>query len=788
MKKILFLLSLFMNLVSFSQVSVLTYVTDIASFSNANDSAIIVRDTIRGGTFSLYSGANPADGGIIFTDAIGRKWIRQNIDAVNINWFGAQTGGPDNRAIILAAMTSSKAVTGRIKIYIPESPTDVYYYVSDSIVINDKIELFGDSYQSKLLFASHKSGIIFSYPSSQYSYIHDILIHSNTTGSGFDSSKHGIIARTPLRFDNVLVRYFDGCGFYAVNSYPNGNSNTTSFYKCVAFGNRLHGFYFRGGDANAMVVTNCDATVNGGVGYYDKSFLGNHFSNNHAASNGSPELPYQRGLVKSGGAVYACIKDTTVGQAPPNSTYWQNVGTDWIGYPYVLDYNNSTVYYTVAGYVLEGVNQYGTLLGNYCELDQAPGYIDIRNIDFGSNIPTRNISTTLYGSLGVIRAKSFFASDVGITSTWLYGGNMGSYFNPYSSYPTYSGFFTGGYQNSGMVDFWDNNNRIGSHYTSASALNILTQANKNLLIYTNANTTTPKLFVGASTVGINKSTADSTLDINGSLKVSGYANLLNDIKIHDVHIGLGGGSISANTRVGNDALAANISGNNNSAFGSLALSYNTTGGYNSAFGRNALGSNTTGAYNSAFGTSALFNTQTGNDNTAMGLEALLYNTSGSYNVGLGNYALLANTTGSFNTAVGRRAGQDKTTGDNNTLIGYYAGKNLTSGSGNTIIGVNLDIGNVSNHIALGDGNGNVRLLIDNNGNAGIGTTSPSTSALLDISSTSKGFLPPRMTAGQASAISSPAEGLIVYVTNTNSTFTSKGWWGYNGSAWEKLNN
>lgn len=70
---------------------------------------------------------------------------------------------------------------------------------------------------------------------------------------------------------------------------------------------------------------------------------------------------------------------------------------------------------------------------------------------------------------------------------------------------------------------------------------------------------------------------------------------------------------------------------------------------------------------------------------------------------------------------------------------------------------------------------------------GIGA-SPSASAKLEVSSTTQGFLPPRMTATQASAISTPAQGLLLFVSDTNGTFTSVGWWGYNGSTWEKLNN
>ena len=73
-------------------------------------------------------------------------------------------------------------------------------------------------------------------------------------------------------------------------------------------------------------------------------------------------------------------------------------------------------------------------------------------------------------------------------------------------------------------------------------------------------------------------------------------------------------------------------------------------------------------------------------------------------------------------------------------------------------------------------------------NVGIGTTSPVASAKLEVSSTTSGFLPPRMTATQASAISTPAQGLMLFVTDTDGTFTSVGWWGYNGSTWEKLNN
>lgn len=48
---------------------------------------------------------------------------------------------------------------------------------------------------------------------------------------------------------------------------------------------------------------------------------------------------------------------------------------------------------------------------------------------------------------------------------------------------------------------------------------------------------------------------------------------------------------------------------------------------------------------------------------------------------------------------------------------------------------------------------------------GIGTTTPNTSAKLEVAATDKGFLLPRMTAAQRAAIVTPANGLLVYQTD-----------------------
>src|SRR5437868_14067022 len=58
-----------------------------------------------------------------------------------------------------------------------------------------------------------------------------------------------------------------------------------------------------------------------------------------------------------------------------------------------------------------------------------------------------------------------------------------------------------------------------------------------------------------------------------------------------------------------------------------------------------------------------------------------------------------------------------------------------------------------------------RLRIDTFGRVGIGTTTPAVSALLTLSSTSMGFLTPRMTTTQRTAIVSPAQGLLAFQTD-----------------------
>jgi len=71
-----------------------------------------------------------------------------------------------------------------------------------------------------------------------------------------------------------------------------------------------------------------------------------------------------------------------------------------------------------------------------------------------------------------------------------------------------------------------------------------------------------------------------------------------------------------------------------------------------------------------------------------------------------------------------------------------------------------------------------------NAQVGIGTTSPNPASILDVESSTKGFLIPRLTASERDNITDPAEGLMLYCTNcclSGSSITF-----YNGERWENV--
>jgi len=126
-----------------------------------------------------------------------------------------------------------------------------------------------------------------------------------------------------------------------------------------------------------------------------------------------------------------------------------------------------------------------------------------------------------------------------------------------------------------------------------------------------------------------------------------------------------------------------------------------------------------------------------------------------------------------------------TTKDNGALVvegGAGIEKNLKVG-GTIQSGSSIIIDGTSNPGTITESHGNISIDNENiytTGKIGIGTTNPAGSAMLDVSSSSKGFLPPRMTIAQRRTISNPVEGLIIY----NTTYKKPNY--YDGTLWRNF--
>jgi hypothetical protein len=161
-----------------------------------------------------------------------------------------------------------------------------------------------------------------------------------------------------------------------------------------------------------------------------------------------------------------------------------------------------------------------------------------------------------------------------------------------------------------------------------------------------------------------------------------------------------------------------------------------------------------------------------------GTIAIGRNCYGGTFVGNGNVAI------GFSTATA--IGNNNFANIYNTIIGAYAGSNLISGATLngatqcTLIGADIRLPsqnqtntNVFGTTARGLGSnttaiGNASIIQTTiRGAVTIGTDTLDTTAMLNVASTTKGFLLPRMTTTQINAIATPTDGLMAYNTTIN---------------------
>ncbi|MGV1010805.1 MAG: hypothetical protein ACOYBS_00005, partial [Flavobacterium sp.] len=307
-----------------------------------------------------------------------------------------------------------------------------------------------------------------------------------------------------------------------------------------------------------------------------------------------------------------------------------------------------------------------------------------------------------------------------------------------------------------------------------------------------------------------------------------------DLRVNGLTIGNGSGAQASNVVLGSSALNNNTTGGYSVAVGFEALKSNTDGNSNTAIGYNALSGNTTGGANIAIGMNALSQNTIGTQNIAIGQSALYNNSNASANTVIGNSAGAEITTGGSNTIIGQESARGLSTGSWNTIIGRYAytgnisnnivlsngqgeikaqhdGTNWTLTGGVTSNGTFTGTGfktpsgtasqflkadgtvDTNSYLTSATASTNFVDVTTNQTIAGVkkfsnvvtvGGTSSTTSAVLEVSSSTKGFLPPRMSGAERDAISNPVAGLIIYCTNCGSDGGEPEY--YNGSSWKNM--
>lgn len=296
-----------------------------------------------------------------------------------------------------------------------------------------------------------------------------------------------------------------------------------------------------------------------------------------------------------------------------------------------------------------------------------------------------------------------------------------------------------------------------------------------------------------------------------------------------------------NTAVGYNTLGILKSGGENTAVGYAALQSCTTcggsNGGNVAVGKSSAIGMAAGTRTTAIGANTMLSAGDISGVTAVGWQAGLNATANS--TYLGQQAGSANTGtttvsagylagqmftsfasnnavyvganagqyhhGAGNVAIGKsalsNAGLAANTGTYNTALGYfalYSGSTTMTGSNNIGVGASASLPDwtASNQITFqvgqstGTGGYNALqwwsaggLLVNNSAST---VSSKTASAALEIKSTTGVFMPPVMTGVQATALSTPPDGGIIYVTSTNGVFTSVGLWCMIAGTWTAL--
>jgi len=371
------------NVIDYTTIS---SVSEFAAF-NKYAKTVVVTDTLRGGFFNIYTGSDTADNGMIFLDALGRKWLRKvEGNAINIRWYGLNpynNYAVDDAPVFRVAIDYiHKHANTFTQLYCPRgTPDNNSWYLLGSTLTLQEVELIGDGLQQTplTLFQVLPDVKAFYIPALNHVGSGNHVNVTNIAVRHYDpvtsaTNNHSFDIRCFVNFTNVNVVYnkcgnafnIIACGS-ALDS-TRGNSDHSNFSYCQG-NSSLNGLYIFGCDANIMNFSNCSWVSNKYWGSYDKSLLGNIYINNHWSNNGKEG---DCSAIYAG--LYYIAEDSTnnVGKRPDlHPEYWYPVSFA-VG---AATWDTTRLYHSGGVAAVIDINAFSKFISPYTEYYQPGGML-----------------------------------------------------------------------------------------------------------------------------------------------------------------------------------------------------------------------------------------------------------------------------------------------------------------------------------------------------------------------------------------------------------------------------
>lgn len=272
-------------------LSQLNNTTNFATFNVDTATIVFVTDTITRGIFSLYTGTDSADGGMIFNDALSRKWKRLTKDnKIYLRWYNVY---PFTDYVGNVSVPFKKARDYILKhqnqfqiLQLDPCIFNTWYKFDETMDITG-IKLYGAGGQGRKPSTrfNFRGDIPCFTITGGYTEVKDVEVTNGISASIYDSASHSFIIKGRVRFENVYIPYNrNGNGYQIIGDDSINNPRYSVFINCQAL-TCNNGGYIKGKYAGNIIFELCNFAQNNSWGMFDIGEIGNIYLTTHFASN-----------------------------------------------------------------------------------------------------------------------------------------------------------------------------------------------------------------------------------------------------------------------------------------------------------------------------------------------------------------------------------------------------------------------------------------------------------------------------------------------------------------------